>query len=603
MTSSHGAGRGAQQRGDEREPVSVERSNEANSKWLDAHYDPVANLYTFSSCTALVDLHRDGEVKLVVGDLGTGLYNMKLKVYKGTSLMTENALLDLPTGVVTFLMDQNEPRTPAVAVASGPYIYVYKNLRPYFKFTLPALDVNLLEQDVWNQARQDMIDPMTLKEMLEGIRDKADIPLSVRSLRFLMLEQEEMESFVNLHKHHPIKRQTVITCMGTLKKNMADEDAVSCLVIGTENAEVLIIDPEAFTILSKMSLPSVPAFLDVIGQYDVEFRITLACRNGSLYVLRRDSKRPKYCIELSSQPVGLVRVQKNIVVGCSEETLHAYTQKGKKLWTVYLPASITTMSLLDQKSRGFQAVMVGLANLEVHLYRDKNLLNIIRTPDVVTSVCFGRYGREDNTLIMTTKGGGLIIKILKRTAVFEEKDTSPGPPLAQGVKLSVPKKTKLYVDQTLRERENAVAMHRIFQADLYRLRLMASRAYVKALEGSVAPVSSVQQEPLQMNAVVQGIGPKFKLTLNIQNTSVNRPSIHLLISFLYDEHLYSMKNSFFKVPLLVPGLNYPIETFVDCLSDKGISDLIKVFVLREGKSAPLLTAHINMPVSEGLAAA
>lgn len=32
----------------------------------------------------------------------------------------------------------------AVAVASGPYIYVYKNLRPYFKFTLPPLDVSML---------------------------------------------------------------------------------------------------------------------------------------------------------------------------------------------------------------------------------------------------------------------------------------------------------------------------------------------------------------------------------------------------------------------------------------------------------------------------
>lgn len=25
-------------------------SNEANSKWLDAHYDPMANIHTFSSC-------------------------------------------------------------------------------------------------------------------------------------------------------------------------------------------------------------------------------------------------------------------------------------------------------------------------------------------------------------------------------------------------------------------------------------------------------------------------------------------------------------------------------------------------------------------------
>ncbi|XP_032660183.1 BBSome complex member BBS1 isoform X2 [Chelonoidis abingdonii] len=560
-------------------------SNEANSKWLDAHYDPMANLYTFSSCIALADLHGDGEYKLVVGDLGMAGHTMRLKVYRGTGLASESTLLDLPSAVSTFLMDQNEPRTPAVAVASGPFVYVYKNLRPYFKFTLPPLDANPLEQDVWEQAKEDMIDPLTLKEMLEGIREKAEIPLSVRSLRFLAQDVPEMENFVNLHKGQPIKRQTVITCMSTLKKNVADEDAVSCLVIGTESADVLILDPEAFTILAKMTLPSVPAFLNVMGQFDVEYRVMVACRDGSIYILRRESKRPKYCIELSAQPMGLVRVHKNIVAGCSDETLQGYTQKGKKLWTVYLPAPLMTMSLLDQKSRGFQAVMVGLANQVVHMYQDKNLVDVIRTQDVVTSICFGRYGREDNTLIMTTKGGGLIIKILKRTAVFEEKDTSLGPPMAQSIRLSVPKKTRLYVDQTLRERENAVAMHRVFQMDLYRLRLMAARAYVKALESSLAPVTSTLQEPLKMNAVVQGIGPTFKLTLHIQNTSAGCPSINLL------------------APMLIPGLNYPIETFVECLSDKGISDVIKVFVLQEGQSMPLLTAHIKMPVSEGLAAA
>ncbi|KAM5138045.1 BBSome complex member BBS1 [Mantella aurantiaca] len=574
-----------------------------SSKWLDAHYDPVAGVNTSSSCIALADLHGDGEYKMVVGDMGSGPYNMKLKVYKGTSLLSENALLDMPTGVVAFLMDQNEPRTPAVAVASGPFIYVYKNLRPYFKFTLPALEINALEKEVWDQAKEDKIDPLTLKEMLEGIRDKAEIALSVRSLRFLMLDPQEMEDFVNTYKPLPLKRQTVITCMATLKKNMADEDAVCCLVIGTESEEIFILDPEAFTILTRVSLPSVPTLLDVNGQYDIEYRVTVACRNGNVYILRRDSKRPKYSIELTSQVVGLLRVQKNIIIGTSQETLHGYSQKGKRLWTVTLPASIMTMSLLEQKSRSIQAVLVGLKNLEVHLYRDKNLLSVISTPDIVTSLCFGRYGREDDTLIMTTKGGGLIIKILKRTAQFEEKDTSSGPPIGQNIKLNVPKKTKLYVDQTLRERENAVAMHRVFQMDLYRLRLHAARAYVKALDASLAPVSSTMQEPLTLNAIVQGIGPRFKLILNLQNTSQNRPSMQLLISFLYDERLYQLKPAFFKVPLLVPGLNYPIETFIDCCSDKGISGIIKVFVLKEGKSTPLITAHISMPISEGLLAA
>ncbi|XP_036909195.1 Bardet-Biedl syndrome 1 protein isoform X1 [Sturnira hondurensis] len=589
-------------------------SNEASSKWLDAHYDPMANIHTFSSCLALADLHGDGEYKLVVGDLGPGRQQSSLKVLKGPKVLTESPLPALPAAAATFLMDQHEPRTPALALASGPCVYVYKNLRPYFKFTLPHLPLNPLEQDLWNQAKEDRIDPLTLKEMLEGIREKAEVPLSVQSLRFLQLDLSEMEAFVNQHKSKTLKRQTVITAMTTLKKNLADEDAVSCLVLGTENKELLVLDPEAFTILAKMNLPSVPVFLEVSGQFDVEFRLTAACRNGNICVLRRDSKCPKYCIELSAQPVGLVRIHKVLVVGSTQDSLHGFTHKGKKLWTVQMPATILTMNLMEQRSRGLQAVMAGLANGEVRIYRDKALLDVIRTPDAVTSLCFGRYGREDNTLIVTTRGGGLMIKILKRTAVFADGGGEVGPPPAQATKLNVPRKTRLYVDQTLREREAGIAMHRTFQTDLYLLRLRAARAYVQALESSLSPVSATAREPLKLHAVVQGLGPTFKLTLHLQNTSTARPILGLLVCFLYDELLYALPRAFFKVPLLVPGLSYPLETFVESLSDKGVSDVVKVghcrcclgrtvLVLREGQSAPLLSAHINMPVSEGLAAA
>ena len=41
----------------------------------------------------------------------------------------------------------------AIAVASGPCIYVYKNLRPYFKFTLPVLEIHQMEHEAWNQYK------------------------------------------------------------------------------------------------------------------------------------------------------------------------------------------------------------------------------------------------------------------------------------------------------------------------------------------------------------------------------------------------------------------------------------------------------------------
>ena len=69
---------------------------------------------------------------------------------------------------------------------------------------------------------------------------------------------------------------------------------------------------------------------------------------------------------------------------------------------------------------------------------------------------FGRFGREEASLLLVTRGGALIIKILKRTASLEAKDVAVGPPSAHSAKLNLPKKTKVFVDQTMREREDCV---------------------------------------------------------------------------------------------------------------------------------------------------
>ena len=67
---------------------------------------------------------------------------------------------------------------------------------------------------------------------------------------------------------------------------------------------------------------------------------------------------------------------------------------------------------------------------------------------------FGRFSREEGALVMVTQGGALIVKLLKRTVTFEGREVATGPPVAQSTKLNVPKKTKVFVEQTQRERES-----------------------------------------------------------------------------------------------------------------------------------------------------
>lgn len=42
------------------------------------------------------------------------------------------------------------PSAPSpTALRAGSHIYIYRNLRPYYKFVLPPENVNTEEQDIW----------------------------------------------------------------------------------------------------------------------------------------------------------------------------------------------------------------------------------------------------------------------------------------------------------------------------------------------------------------------------------------------------------------------------------------------------------------------
>ena len=64
---------------------------------------------------------------------------------------------------------------------------------------------------------------------------------------------ELRESFLAAFRHIPLKRQSIITSMAVLKKSHVEDDAVSCLVVASENGDVYILDPEAFTVLKQVA--------------------------------------------------------------------------------------------------------------------------------------------------------------------------------------------------------------------------------------------------------------------------------------------------------------------------------------------------------------
>jgi Bardet-Biedl syndrome 1 protein len=92
-----------------------------------------------------------------------------------------------------------------------------------------------------------------------------------------------------------------------------------------------------------------------------------------------------------------------------------------------------------------------------------------------------------------------------------------------------------------------LVMHQTFQKELFRFRIKTAKEFLKSLQNVSTPISTNPNEPLKLNAQVQGMGPVFKLTLKVQNISSSSPSINLFITFIYDEKLYKISNGLIEV--------------------------------------------------------
>jgi Bardet-Biedl syndrome 1 protein len=57
-------------------------------------------------------------------------------------------------------------------------------------------------------------------------------------------------------------------------------------------------------------------------------------------------------------------------------------------------------------------VIVALKNGEIRMYNGKTLVDILKTDDQCNGILFGIFGREEGCLVVNTKSGGLLAKII-----------------------------------------------------------------------------------------------------------------------------------------------------------------------------------------------
>ncbi|KAF8073129.1 Bbs1 [Scenedesmus sp. PABB004] len=604
--------------------------------WLDAWADPVAGLRAFS-CVHTCDLLGDGDWRLVVADA-----DKKLKVWRGTAKASEHALLDAPTAVTSFLPPAaSPPRMPTLAVAAGPHVYMFRALRPHYRFTLPPADSSPAEDAVWQQVDAGELDAAAgaaqLQQQLDG-----GAPLGGRSRRLLAAAPEQRAGFAASSRGQA--GLSCITCMDVV----ADSDepgATSRLVLGTEDCRLLVLNAAGTAVERAVALPAVPAFLATAaggggggggGDAAGGWRVSVAARDGRLYSVKAGALSRR-AVQLDAQPVGVVRapprtarapahrarraraarvlpanaapaprgvqvrLAKQVVVATMGDALHAYSAKGARLYSLRVPAPVLCLQALPGGGpRPCRCVVAALANGEVRLYNDRALVALHILPRTANLDAAGAGGG----------GGG-----------------GAGPPPEQDVPLDVPRKTRLYVEQCAREREGGVDMHRAFQRDLCKLRLATARACVRALTdgqvrarqraggasghggagagaGARAPRARAAQgaashaaaAQLSMSAAVQGLGPRFRLVVSLTNEGAELATGLQVV--VQGGDAYAVHGPHLLVPALVPALQYDLKVDATCLQPAAGAGALRVVVLGRGGAAPLMSALVRMPLSE-----
>ncbi|XP_034102765.1 Bardet-Biedl syndrome 1 protein homolog [Drosophila albomicans] len=598
------------------------------SNWLhvDIGEETPLLLSTLSSCMTLSDVQCDGYMRLLAADISLeedDEPSAKLKVFRGLKLKQEQSLPGIPTAIESLYIDETEPKTPVIAVAIAESVLFYRHMKPYFKYTVPALDAEELELEVWRKLP--VMKAETHDELLQLLKDVDHAKLSRKTQRLLQLSGEERESFIETHKDSPVGRVGNIVAMCCLKRVSSSPNPPSHLVLATDTGRVFVLEPQGFNLVYQARTCSyetaVPSLISVHGTYETDFCIVVGTRNGGVYLLRKANNEGQEILKMSTALTGLLLlpVDQTIVVTTMEQRYLCYSKRGKLLYQVQLEAQPVCILPLMLAHLGLTLVAVALQGGVVKFFLQRYLVDEFVLPETVAAMLYGRMGMEDHVLTLTTQSGEMFIKILRRVTRFEtdvvaaaaaaNKSATKSQRIADVSILDKPKKSSIFVEQAAREKLKAKASYGSFQVELWRLRHTAARATIDAINSSESTISGdLTHAPVKLSAEVCGSGPAFRLYLTVQNLSTFKMASNLVVLLHADRRHYTMSQSMARLPSVLPGIplrvDFEVMAVLDPLDKLPPGSLtpdnsqIRVMLLKTGQSKPLIAAAVAMPQSE-----
>ncbi len=521
----------------------------------------------------------------------------------GHDLAASTPLLDHPAGIAAFkaggsgelhthvIFDPlaavaDDDGLPSVAVAAGAHIFVYRNLRPYFKMVLPSLPLSTVESDIWASGKNAEDIQSRLKRAQADGESLSATAIEVAAAASLAAHEDTISK---ARQRAPV-RYSACTCIAAVYVEHEEPGSQQQLLAGTEGKSLVLFKRHGAEAEISVQLDAVPSMIAVAGALVTGWRAAIALRSGQVCTVR-DGKLLPRTLQFDTAIVGIGWVhpaigsgdrEKHLAVATIDGQVRAYSAEGKLRWRVNLhPARITSatnFSQLASTSIDSSGMLIGTATGDMFTIVQGKIVSRMKlgasSTDAVTGIAFGDYAREGNAAIITTSSGALHILVLKRRAAGILKAVSKtagkradmlgadtAPPLP------VPRKSALFVRAAEREQEMPREMHDIFQRDILRLKLTAARSYVRIAASGLGPTAVLGQQEqatnIRLSTAVEGIEKQFAIKATLHATG-HKPLHHLVLVAKPSHPSVFVSPAVASIPLLLPGapLDMRVQVFV-----------------------------------------
>uniref|UniRef100_A0A0N4ZHJ9 BBS1 domain-containing protein n=1 Tax=Parastrongyloides trichosuri TaxID=131310 RepID=A0A0N4ZHJ9_PARTI len=584
-------------------------------KWVGALWDPSAKISTRGSLAVLSDVLGDNDYKLLLVDMAEN--TPKLRMFKGINPVAESALTSIPTGVVSFYNSLTNPPTPCIGLSTGNSVLIYRSLKPFYKFTLPPQEINPIEQALWDGIASKQITVEQLIKGIERLRETISFDeLTPCTQRLYLLDDiDDKRLFAESQAKNPLTFYSTITCLQTIKRSAMEDIDIDVLIVGTEHKQIIFVDTQAFTVIKIITIPGIPARIQSDGGYDVDCRIYILTRDNEVYCLKKVGSifSCKLMITIERTCSWFVRMKNKLVFSTMDNIIYFYSMKGKCLYTIKPELHVICIEPFYYQPRQYWGLLVAVKG-EIRLYMENVVVDRMKVDSDISWIKYGKMGREDGVMTIVTINGGLMVKIFRRTAILDEKEAIKSL-VSPVTKLSIPKKTKAFVNQSMRERENPIQMHKIFQRDLFMLKHYITKSYAE-LQGSQLASETYTKETnsVEMQVEINGFGPEFKLIINLTSTKKNiLKNLIVVIQGNMDE--YYIEKPLIPICSLVPNFTQSYYTLIKSIQQNtGSAGDIKIVLMDTNineianmkkqmeemtKKRSITTTVITMPIGEG----